>query len=73
MTILAIKILFWVATDFGITSPKTRIRKVMIPVAIPTALFGKIIELPVGDLVDPFAANSKHTIEKKCTKSIVTF
>jgi hypothetical protein len=34
MTILAIKILFRVANDLGITSPKTRIRNVMIPVVI---------------------------------------
>ena len=43
MVILAIKTLFRVATDLGMTSPKTRIRNVMIPVASPTAWFGNIL------------------------------
>ena len=38
MTSLAMRILFLVAIDLGKISPKIKIRKVMMPVAIPTAL-----------------------------------
>jgi len=42
MAILAMRRLFLVAMDLGKTSPKTSIRKVIPPVAIPTAKFGNV-------------------------------
>ena len=41
----AIRILFRVAKDLGKISPKIKIRKVMMPVAIPTALLDTILRV----------------------------